>query len=203
MRGYTRSVAVLMAGALLLAACGDGDDDANGGIGEGTGEDISGASVSIFGAPTSVEQDAINAVIQDHFNEPTGANAIYEGSDDFEQQVRIRIRSPMGSWSGKRFSATVWPMITTLRLLRRSSSSNQLPSITGQFRMIKEERGPNPSFVLPPGNYILCIWDADGAAVTPNGETVVPDLAASGAFGAPDGDCELFTVEAGIVERVT
>jgi hypothetical protein len=29
------------------------------------------------------------------------------------------------------------------------------PETTGQFRMIKEERGPNPSFVLPPGNYIV------------------------------------------------
>jgi alpha-glucoside transport system substrate-binding protein len=53
--------------------------------------DLAGAQVTIFGAPTSVEADAINSVIQEFFNEPTGANAVYEGSDSFEEQVRIRI----------------------------------------------------------------------------------------------------------------
>lgn len=29
------------------------------------------------------------------------------------------------------------------------------PESNGQFRMIKEERGPNPTFVLPPGTYVV------------------------------------------------
>jgi hypothetical protein len=45
----------------------------------------------VFGAPTSVEADAINAVIDEYVNQPTGMNAFYEGSDSFEEQVVIRV----------------------------------------------------------------------------------------------------------------
>ncbi|MFA9430901.1 ABC transporter substrate-binding protein [Egicoccus sp. AB-alg2] len=99
MRHTKRLVAAMAAAALALTACGNGDDgdtaapEGEGGTAEG-GEgdsDISGEEVSVFGAPTSVEGDAINAVIQEYFNEPTGANAFYEGSDSFESQVQIRI----------------------------------------------------------------------------------------------------------------
>lgn len=54
-------------------------------------EDLDGASVSIFGAPTSVEGQAFNTVIQDCFNGPYNATAAYEGSDSFETQIKIRI----------------------------------------------------------------------------------------------------------------
>jgi alpha-glucoside transport system substrate-binding protein len=54
-------------------------------------QDLSGTEVSIFGAFTSVEGDAVNAVIQSGFNEPTGSNAFYEGSESFEEQVKIRV----------------------------------------------------------------------------------------------------------------
>jgi alpha-glucoside transport system substrate-binding protein len=102
MRHTKRWAAALTAAALVLTACG-GDD--NGTTDEPTGEngeeaepgedgeaaDLSGTEVSIFGAPTSIEGDAINAVIQEFFNEPTGSNAFYEGSDSFESQIQIRV----------------------------------------------------------------------------------------------------------------
>ncbi|MFA9446442.1 ABC transporter substrate-binding protein [Egicoccus sp. AB-alg6-2] len=90
MRHTKRLVAALAASALALTACGGGDDD-NGDTATGEEGDLSGTEVTVFGAPTSVEGDAINAVIQEYFNEPTGANAVYEGSDSFESQVQIRI----------------------------------------------------------------------------------------------------------------
>lgn len=113
-----RWLAMLAVGALLLAACGgdddgggddtteetadagdeatdDGGDEAtdDGGAADDSGDapDLSGTSVSVFGAPTSVEADAMNEVIQEYFNDVTGANAVYEGSDSFEEQVQIRV----------------------------------------------------------------------------------------------------------------
>jgi alpha-glucoside transport system substrate-binding protein len=95
MRHTTRWAAAFTAAALVLTACGgDGDTDTaaptNGENGE-NGEDLSGTQVSVFGAFTSVEADAVNAVIQDYFNEPTGSDAFYEGSDSFESQIQIRV----------------------------------------------------------------------------------------------------------------
>jgi alpha-glucoside transport system substrate-binding protein len=102
--GHTkRWAAALTAAALVLTACGgdgngttdepadNGDTTEDTGDGDGEAADLSGTEVSIFGAPTSIEGDAINAVIQEYFNEPTGANATYEGSDGFEQEVQIRV----------------------------------------------------------------------------------------------------------------
>jgi alpha-glucoside transport system substrate-binding protein len=100
MRKHTRWVAAFAATSLLLAACGGDDDtgtdgtaapaDDDGGD-DGTGDtDLAGTQVSIFGAPSSVEADAINAVIEEYFNEPTGADAFYEGSDSFEEQIVVR-----------------------------------------------------------------------------------------------------------------
>jgi alpha-glucoside transport system substrate-binding protein len=97
MRHTKRWVAALAATALALTACGgDGDPEtADPGTTDpgdnGDGEDISGTEVSIFGAFTSIEADAVNGVIQEYFNEPTGANAFYEGSDSFESQIQIRV----------------------------------------------------------------------------------------------------------------
>ena len=105
-----RLLAGLAAVAMVATACGGGDNGSStssesetsssatgsetpstGGTGTEAMPDLSGKSVSIFGAPTSVEADAINSVIKKYFNEPTGANATYEGSDSFETQVKIRI----------------------------------------------------------------------------------------------------------------
>jgi alpha-glucoside transport system substrate-binding protein len=90
MRKMTRVVASVLAGALVLAACGDDDTDDVAAPDNGEEQDLEGASVSVFGAPTSVEEAAIRNVIDETFNEPTGANATYEGSDDFEAQIQIR-----------------------------------------------------------------------------------------------------------------
>ncbi len=105
-----RLLAAAASVALIATACGGGDDD--GGAEpdatetssepmgsetmaptEGGSEamDLSGTQVAIFGAPTSIEGDAINAVIDEYFNGPTGADAFYEGSDSFETQIKIRI----------------------------------------------------------------------------------------------------------------
>lgn len=89
-----RWLAPLLAFALIVAACGDDDDaDTTGASGETTAaaDDLAGTSVSIFGAFTSVEADAVNAVIQEYFNDPTGSNAFYEGSESFEEQIKIRV----------------------------------------------------------------------------------------------------------------
>ena len=66
---------------------------------------------------------------------------------------------------------------------------------------------------LPSGNYILCMYDADGEAVTTNGETVnpaLPDEATVSLFCATEllGEIEfdifgdMFTVESGIVTEL-
>ncbi len=98
MRINRKVVASMLAGALVLAACGDNGDDVEA-IDEGDPAaeepadddgDLEGATVSVFGAPTSVEEAAIQNVIDETFNDPTGANAGYEGSDDFESQIQIR-----------------------------------------------------------------------------------------------------------------
>ena len=88
MRNTTRALAAAMAATLVLAACGEADDDND--VTAPDDEDLAGTSVSVFGAPTSVEEAAIQNVIEETFNEPTGSNATYEGSDDFEAQIQIR-----------------------------------------------------------------------------------------------------------------
>jgi alpha-glucoside transport system substrate-binding protein len=115
MRKYARWTAALAAAALVLAACGgddtttesddtgtdvdtDADADADTGDEDATDDeaadgdgDFAGATVSVFGAPSSIEADAINAVIDEFVNQPTGMEAFYEGSDSFEEQVVIRV----------------------------------------------------------------------------------------------------------------
>jgi alpha-glucoside transport system substrate-binding protein len=88
----------LMAAALVLTACGGDDDDTdtttddNGAAAEdGDAPDLSGTQVSLFGAFSSIEADAVNGVIEEYFNGPTGSDAFYEGSDSFESQVQIRV----------------------------------------------------------------------------------------------------------------
>jgi alpha-glucoside transport system substrate-binding protein len=104
MRHTKRWAAALTAAALVLTACGGDDDNGttdepaatdNGEDGEttedGEAADLSGTEVSIFGAFSSIEADAVNGVIDEFFNQPTGANAFYEGSDSFESQIQIRV----------------------------------------------------------------------------------------------------------------
>jgi len=89
----TKWIVLLAVFAMVVAACGD--DDADDGdttatTAGDTGADFSGEAVSIFGAFTSVEADAVNAVIESGFNAETGAEAFYEGSESFEEQIKIR-----------------------------------------------------------------------------------------------------------------
>ncbi len=104
----TRTMRFLAAAAavgLLATACGDSDSDSeepdagatadssepDSGDGDGSGQDLSGTDVSIFGAFTSVEGDAVNAVIDDTYEASTGGTAFYEGSESFEEQIKIRV----------------------------------------------------------------------------------------------------------------
>jgi alpha-glucoside transport system substrate-binding protein len=79
----------MLAFALIVAACGDDDDGADT-TGAASGE-FDGTSISIFGAFTTVEADAVNAVIDEYFDGPTGADTFYEGSESFEEQIKIRV----------------------------------------------------------------------------------------------------------------
>ncbi len=81
-------LALLAVFALVVVACGDDDDDAATTLAAGQFE---GEAISVFGAFTSVEGDAVNAVIEAGFNAVTGAEAFYEGSESFEEQIKIRV----------------------------------------------------------------------------------------------------------------
>lgn len=65
------------------AADDSGDDGGGGG-------DAGEASFTLFGAPTGVEGEALEGFI-DVYNEETGADIQFTGSDDFESQLRIRV----------------------------------------------------------------------------------------------------------------
>lgn len=90
-------VVLLVAFTLVAAACGGDDADdttttaADGGDGgnEYTDVDVSGTEVSVFAAPTGDEGASIQATF-DVYNEATGGTVTYEGSDSFEEQLRIR-----------------------------------------------------------------------------------------------------------------
>jgi len=97
---YAKWLALLAAFAMVLAACGSSDDtsttvaaDDGGGeaaTNEFTDVDVSGTEVSVFAAPTGDEGASIQAT-WDQYNEATGGTVTYEGSDDFEAQLRIRV----------------------------------------------------------------------------------------------------------------
>ena len=57
---------------------------------EYTDVDVTGTEVSVFAAPTGDEGASIQATF-DVYNEATGGTVTYEGSDDFEAQLRIRV----------------------------------------------------------------------------------------------------------------
>ncbi|MDH3682307.1 MAG: ABC transporter substrate-binding protein, partial [Acidimicrobiia bacterium] len=106
--------ALLVAFALVAAACGDDDDadtttettadegaeaDEGGEADEGAepdegGEsdavDLAGTKVSVFGAPTGDEATAFDNTFA-VWNEQTGGEAVYEGSDSYETQLPIRV----------------------------------------------------------------------------------------------------------------
>ncbi|MGI9647549.1 MAG: ABC transporter substrate-binding protein [Acidimicrobiia bacterium] len=84
-------LALLLALAMIAAACGGDDSDSDGGDGDGDGGPLAGTEVSIFGAFTTVEASVVNQIIDESFEADTGGSATYEGSDSFEEQIKIRV----------------------------------------------------------------------------------------------------------------
>ena len=103
-----RWLTLLVVLAMVAAACGSGDGDdttttAGGGEGTDTTADsggtdttadtggvMAGADFELFGAPTGSEGDAIDGFL-DVYNGENGSEITYQGSDNFEQQLRIRV----------------------------------------------------------------------------------------------------------------
>jgi len=83
-------LALFIALAMIAAACG-GDDSTDTTADGGGGGDLAGTEVSIFGAFTSVEASAVNSIIDQFYEAETGGTATYEGSDSFEEQIKIRV----------------------------------------------------------------------------------------------------------------
>lgn len=89
--------------ALTLAACGGGDDgdDATGGAEGGTTDgdcefaeeygDLSGTQVTVYSTIVAPEDEPLEASF-DAFEECTGLTVVYEGSDEFEAQLPVRIQ---------------------------------------------------------------------------------------------------------------
>ncbi len=68
---------------------GDADGDGDGATAVNQEEDT--GQVSVAGAPSGVEGDAIQSVIEEHINAEAEYVATYTGSDGFEQNVIIQI----------------------------------------------------------------------------------------------------------------
>jgi alpha-glucoside transport system substrate-binding protein len=76
---------------MVVAACGGDDDDAGTDDTEGGGDETAeAAEFTLFGAPTGVEGEALQGLL-DVYNEETDSNIEFTGSDDFESQLRIRV----------------------------------------------------------------------------------------------------------------
>ncbi len=104
--GYMRKakwLLLLVVFAMVVAACssdddetttttagGDASSDTTTAGNEYTDVDVSGTEVSVFAAPTGDEGSSIQKTF-DIYNEATGGMVTYEGSDDFESQLRIRV----------------------------------------------------------------------------------------------------------------
>ncbi len=90
-----RLLAILLAFAMVAAACGNGDDDtattsAGGDAGGGDAQPFAGEVVNVFGAFVDADADAFADTVAP-FEAATGIDVVYEGSGDFETQIGIRI----------------------------------------------------------------------------------------------------------------
>ena len=102
-------LAGMAAFGLVAAACGSDDSESSDtsasdtsasdtsasetdstGTGGGGDSAAADAEFTLFGAPTGVEGDALAGFL-DVYNEETGSNIEFTGSDDFESQLRIRV----------------------------------------------------------------------------------------------------------------
>jgi alpha-glucoside transport system substrate-binding protein len=97
---------LLVVFAMIVAACSSDDEASTTTAGgdettttagadetmtnEYTAVDVTGTEVSVFAAPTGDEGASIQATF-DIYNEATSSVVTYEGSDDFEAQLRIRV----------------------------------------------------------------------------------------------------------------
>ncbi len=86
---YFKPLVLLLVLAMIAAACGGDDDSSDATAGDGDGGDNA-AEFTLFGAPTGVEGEAMQGFI-DAYNEETGSNITFTGSDDFESQIQIRV----------------------------------------------------------------------------------------------------------------
>lgn len=101
MRSFTGRVALLTVLAMIVASCTVNINEAGaGGAAGGGGDGDSGTAVnqeedigtvSVAGAPTGVEGEAIQTVIDEQINANAEYAATYTGSDGFEQNVQIQI----------------------------------------------------------------------------------------------------------------
>jgi alpha-glucoside transport system substrate-binding protein len=100
-RNWKRPVVVLATLSIVAAACGGDDDDAEPAeepaaeepaAEEPAAEEPAGeaAAFTLFGAPTGVEGDALQGFL-DVYNAQTGSDITFTGSDQFEEQLRIRV----------------------------------------------------------------------------------------------------------------
>lgn len=108
MRKRSRLWAVAVVLAMVIAACGGNSTETTTGGGgtETTGGGGGGANtgeVSVFGAPTGAEGDAIQQVIEEQINSQADYTATYEGSDSFESQIQIQIEG------GSPPDVAIWP----------------------------------------------------------------------------------------------
>lgn len=107
MKKYRGLIVVVLAFAMIAAACGGddtgettttaagGDTATTAGGGDETpttaGETGATGEVSVFGAFSGIEAQAVQTVIDDKINAVKGYTAVYEGSDSFEEQIKIRV----------------------------------------------------------------------------------------------------------------
>ena len=88
-------LAAVAAFGLVAAACGSDDDSSSSdtdssGTSAGGGTAAADADFTLFGAPTGIEGEAVQGFL-DVYNEQTGSNIDFTGSDDLESQLRIRV----------------------------------------------------------------------------------------------------------------
>lgn len=86
---FSRLMAVPVAASLILAACGDDDDEGAGDTDAGE-EELSG-TVTVFSAMEPEEVDALNVALEEHVLPDVGYSVDNEGSGDFVEQFQIRL----------------------------------------------------------------------------------------------------------------
>lgn len=86
---FSRLMAVPVAASLILAACGDDDDEGAGDTDAGE-EELSG-TVTVFSAMEPEEVDALNVALEEHVIPEVGYSVDNEGSGDFVEQFQIRL----------------------------------------------------------------------------------------------------------------